>query len=186
MCPYPIKFCNSCTKNRSHIRSHQQSPAVTIKNPHTPSSPSSNCDPSDILARDVAGIPINYYKRQRLLQSIPLQIWSNLTILKVFLKKFHAVADHVANRHTEAGAEPEVKVEEDVTAPGLDVDDQNLMHALTSAIPEQLVPGATGNLTADAGHFELDETTMRSLQQFMESHGLHTEARSTEQVSTTS
>ena len=96
------------------------------------------------------------------------------------------MANAVANGHTEAGVEPKVKVEEDVTAPGLDIDDRNLMHALTSAIPEQLVPGATGNLTGDAGHFELDETTMRSLQQFMESHGLHTEAQSTEQVFTTS
>jgi hypothetical protein len=44
--------------------------------------------------------------------------------------------------------------------------------SFSSMLPGQLFPGGLG-ASADSGHFELDEHTLRSLQQFMESQGLH-------------
>jgi hypothetical protein len=42
-------------------------------------------------------------------------------------------------------------------------------------LPAHLFPQASGS-SATAGHFELDENTLRSFQQFMESQGLNPDA----------
>jgi hypothetical protein len=63
--------------------------------------------------------------------------------------------------------------------PGLSIDEQNLLNALTSAMPT--AGQAQGDNTVNMPPFELDENTMRSLQQFIATHGLNTESQATEE-----
>jgi hypothetical protein len=84
----------------------------------------------------------------------------------------------------DAMTDPTVKIEGNEERPAdLGIDEQSLMQALASAMPDQLgqgdLPQAEGG---NLGHFELDENTMRSLQQFIASHGLNTATQSAEQV----
>lgn len=96
-------------------------------------------------------------------------------------KKFSLKADGIAAGNS-AGLTT-LKVEENVSSTGLTLEEQNLMRALTAAMPEHvLATDAGNNLNTDSGQFVLDENTMRSLQQFIESHGLHTEEAAIEQV----
>ena len=79
----------------------------------------------------------------------------------------------------------EVTVETSPLPTSLSLEEQALMRALTSVIPRESQSMETATeLPAEnptVPHFELDESTLRSLQQFIVNHGLNAE-QTTEQV----
>ena len=60
--------------------------------------------------------------------------------------------------------------------------DQNILNALSMSPGQLLSNTVDGAAAADAAHFILDETTLRTLQQLMESHDLHPENNPSDQV----
>ena len=78
--------------------------------------------------------------------------------------------------------EQSVKIEETEFETNLVPMDRDIQGAFSSMTPQQMLSQNVDNSVVNHPRFELDENTLRSLQQFIESQGLHQTTHTSEQV----